>query len=369
MIEIVDQGHVYRNPKPYLRSIHAWHPSLVRLDNGELLASFDLAEAVEALNYRTWLARSTDDGRTWSTPTRLLEDNPAEKRPVTHTIRIGRTRDGEVTGIGALQFRTRPDEGLVNRENLGYTEMEVFTIRSSDGGRTFSAPLTIKPPLAGPGFETCHPIMELSDGRWLAPTSTWRGWDGDEPNGMQAVAFVSHDRGRTWPDFLAIANRSAEHVICWEVSVVELSGGRLVAVCWAFNEKTGRSLPNIYSYAADGVHFTPPVECGLVGQTAKLCVLADGRILCLYRRENPPGLWAQIVSIEDGRWVNQDEAVIWQGASSAGMSGRGTNSDELSGLKFGYPSPIRLPNGDIMAVFWCVEDSQHVIRWVRLRTK
>ena len=83
---------MYRNPKPYLRSVHAWHPSLVRLDNGELLASFDLGEAVEALNYRTWLSRSTDEGRTWSEPKRLLEDDPNEKRVVTHTIRTGRTR-------------------------------------------------------------------------------------------------------------------------------------------------------------------------------------------------------------------------------------------------------------------------------------
>jgi hypothetical protein len=182
---------------------------------------------------------------------------------------------------------------------------------------------------------------------------------------MQCVAFVC-DRDRTWPDYLKVADRSSEKVICWEVSLVELSGGRLLAVCWAFNERTGRSEPNVYSYSADGVHFTAPAPCGLVGQTAKLVALADGRVLCQYRRESPPGLWAQLVSIEDGRWINHDESLIWQGAG-AGMSGRGTNSDELSSLKFGYPSQVQLPGGDVLAVFWCVEDCQHVIRWVRLR--
>lgn len=366
MISITASGHVYRNPKPYLRSIHAWHPSIVRLDSGELLVGFDLGEAVEALNYRTWLARSTDEGETWTVPTRLLPDDPLDRRVATHSIRLGRMRDGEIVGFGARHFRDRVDEGLVNRANLGYTEMELFLIRSRDGGRTFTPPERIEPPLVGPAFELCHSIVELSDGRWLAPTSTWRGWNGDQPNGMQCVAFVSRDRGRTWPEYLRVADRSAEQVICWEVGLTELRGGGLLAVCWAFNERTGRSEPNVYSYAADGVHFTPPTQCGLVGQTAKLCAFADGRVLCLYRRESPAGLWGQVVTVEDGRWVNHDEALLWQGAS-AGMSGRGSNSDELSGLKFGFPQMVQLPGGDVIAVFWCVEDSQHVIRWVRLR--
>ncbi len=49
------------------------------------------------------------------------------------------------------------------------------------------------------------------------------------------------------------------------------------------------------------------------------------------------------------------------------MQGKGTNSDELSGLKFGYPQMVQLPGGDVLALFWCVEDCQHVIRWVRLQ--
>jgi hypothetical protein len=46
MIRALNSGYVYRNPKPYLAAIHAWHPSLVRLPGGNLLATFDLAQAV-----------------------------------------------------------------------------------------------------------------------------------------------------------------------------------------------------------------------------------------------------------------------------------------------------------------------------------
>jgi hypothetical protein len=49
------------------------------------------------------------------------------------------------------------------------------------------------------------------------------------------------------------------------------------------------------------------------------------------------------------------------------MAGVGNTSDELSGLKFGYPSMVELPGGEVLAVFWCLEDCIHNIRWVRLK--
>ncbi len=42
MIECCATGLVYRNPKPHLRSVHAWRPSVVLLGAEELLVSFDL---------------------------------------------------------------------------------------------------------------------------------------------------------------------------------------------------------------------------------------------------------------------------------------------------------------------------------------
>ncbi len=157
-----------------------------------------------------------------------------------------------------------------------------------------------------------------------------------------------------------------DKVIYWEQSVAELPDGRLLAVAWAFDEAAGRSRPNPYILSADGRTFGPPQPTGLHGQTAKILSLDDGRLLCLYRRDDRPGLWAQLVHIYGDRWVNLDEAPVWQGAAS-GMTGRANASDELSGLKFGFPSMARLPGGDVGAVFWCCEECLYGIRWVRLR--
>jgi sialidase-1 len=357
-------GLVYRNPKPHLRAVHTWHPSVVLLDDGELLASFDLGQAVESLDYRTYLSRSQDLGQTWSPPVRLFED-PIERRS-THSVRIGRVSNGALVGFGARMYRDDPEQGLINHDNLGYVPMDLILLESRDGGHRWAGPRTIEPPLVGPAFEICHSIRELRDGRWLAPTSTWKGWDGQAPNGMNAIALVSHDQGKTWPQFISVMDGYRQGIIHWEQSLVELPDGRLLSVAWAVQESTGKTLPTPYAIAPDGRAFGPPRPTGFRAQTAKIVCLRDGRILCLYRRDDKPGLWANLVRIDGDAWVNLEELAVWQGAAS-GMIGEAPAGEELSALKFGFPSMVQLPDGDVMGLFWCMEDGIHNIRWVRIR--
>ena len=222
------------------------------------------------------------------------------------------------------------------------------------------------PPLVGPAFEVCHHVVDLGDGRWLAPTATWKGWDGEAPNGMQAIALVSRDQGSTWPEYIVVMDAYDRGVISWEQSLVQLPDNRLLAVAWSFNQRTGRSEPTPYVVADAGGTFSQPRMTGLNGQTAKLVVLPDGRLFCLYRRDDRPGLWANLSLLDGDKWVNLADTPVWQGAGS-GMTGEGRSSDELSGLKFGYPSLLCMPDGEVMAVFWCEEDAVNNIRWVRIR--
>lgn len=371
-MKLLETGIVYRNPQPFLRAVHAWHPSLVQLDDGGLIAGFDLGQAVESLDYATHFVRSTDQGRTWTAPRRLFHD--FTPRRTSHSVRLGRTADGLVTAFGGRFYRDNPDVGLTNRDNLGYVPMDLIYLESRDGGASWIGPRTIDSPLVGPAFEVCHRIVELRDGRWLAPTATWRGWEGAAPHGMQAIALVSYDRGRTWPDWTTVVDQSAQGVVSWEQGLTQLADGRLLAIVWSFDERSGRSLPNRYALSvagspADGlepIRFGPPKENGLVGETAKLLTLADGRVLCLRRRLDRPGLWATLVEIQGDDWRTLEELPLWQGVES-GMHGRGSSSDELSALKFGFPSFVQLPSGDVLAVFWCVEDGLHIVRRVHLR--
>ena len=146
----------------------------------------------------------------------------------------------------------------------------------------WSKPERLIPPLVGPAFEVAHGVIELQDGRWLWPTSTWKGWDGTAPNGMKAVGFVSHDRGKTWPEYIDIFDGYREGLIHFEQSVVVLPDGRLLACAWVLDERTSRTRDVVYAVSDDGRRFSQPRSTGLPGETSKLVALPDGRVVCLF---------------------------------------------------------------------------------------
>lgn len=364
MIECIATGLVYSNPQPHLRAIHAWHPSLVKLDGEELLCAFDLGQAVESFDYRTHLSRSADGGLTWSEPVQLFHD-PVD-RPTTHTVRISRMKDGTLLAVGARFYRDDAAQGLTNRATLGYVPLDLILLRGANAGHTWQGPEVIAPPLTGPAFEVCHSILELADGRWLFPTQTWPDWEGRAPHGMKAIALVSHDRGARWTEHLDVFDGTRRGVVHFEQSIVPLDDGRLLAIAWAYDSATRTTLPTPYAISADGRHFSQPRLTGLFGQTAKLLALDGPHVLCAYRRDDKPGLWAQLARIEGDSWVNLGELLLWEGAGAARQSQN--TSDQLSGLKFGYPGLIRTAPDEVMIVFWCNEDGLNNVRWFRLRT-
>jgi len=364
-IRVESTGIVYRNPKPYLRSIVAYHPSLVTGNGKDLITTFDIGEAVESLDYKTVLSRSSDEGRTWTLEGPVLQSPPGR---TTHSVRTCRLADGSLAGFGGMYHRRDAEMGVLNRQTFGFVPTDLFLVRSSDDGRSWSTPELITPPLHSPAWEICHSIVELQSGRWLIPTSTWRGWDGENPAGDQTVAFVSDDRGHSWPGFGRIFDGRKTKRSHLEVSVVELADGRILAVGWVRDVDSGTNLPTEYCISHDrGDNFTSPLLTGFDAQTCKLLVLRDSsRIICAYRRNDQPGLWATLAEINGSTWSNVAEARLWRGAD-ARITGGDNESDRLSFLKFGYPSLKQLSCGDILLVFWCQEDCLTNIRWIRLR--
>jgi hypothetical protein len=363
MIAVRETGLVYRNPRPELRSRHTWHPTVVRFDDGELLVTFDIAEADVALDYRTHHTHSTDGGASWSAPQRVLPDPPG--RPTTHSVRSSGLRDGTVVAMGALMYRDDSEASVVNVPTLGYTEMELILTRSTDRGRTWSPAERIEPPLVGPAFEVCHSVTELRDGRWVWPTSTWMGWDGDAPNGMNGILLVSEDRGRTWPEYITEFDRWAENILHWEQHFLELNDDRWLAVAWAVSLDTNRTQPTPYAISHDRGATWQHGLTGFLAQTTKTIELPDGRILAVYRRNDEPGLWATTARVDGDAWVNEETVPLWVGQAS-GMTGDTNPGAELAQLKFGFPQMVLEPDGSVFLVFWCEEDCIKNIRWLRL---
>lgn len=363
----VSTGLIYRNPKPHLYARNAWHPTLI-VAKDELIATFDIGQAAESLDYRTYVSRSHDEGQTWTEPVPLIADQLIEMsgKQTTHTARSRLMPDGELITIACRFHRDNPEEGIINHANLGQVPVDLLLARSLDLGRTWDSVELMEPPLTGPGFEVAHPVMELTDGRWLAPLSTWKAWNGEVPNGMKAIALVSNNRGKSWSRFIDIMDSYAEGIIHWEQSVVQLKDNRLLAVAWAFDERSGKTKAVHFAVSDDGETFTEPRETGLSAETTKLCVLKNGRIVAVYRGIDPQGLCGVEVQLDGETWSSGEPVVLWQGNVLSKMFGQTPAADELSDLKLGYPSIAQLHCGDVMVAFWCYEKGHYNIRWVRI---
>lgn len=364
-IKIAAGGIVYRNPKPHVRSRHAYFPWVVYTENGELIASFVLAEAFESADANTYTSRSVDNGITWSEPAPLIPSSEM----------ISQSNCARITGIGnghlvTMMVRSdrslHPEEGLANPENLGFVPTDLLIVHSFDNGRTWDKPEKIEPPLTGPSFEACSPVTVLTDGAWLWSTSTWRGWDGYCPNGMKMVALLSRDKGKTWKEHLTVMDGSREQVIYWEGKVVELNNGGMLATAWAFDEKNGTDLPNHYALSHDkGMTWSKPASMHIIGQTMATVQLADDRIVVVYRRMDMSGLWLSILRLDNNVLSIENSVCLWNGLQAAGIK-RDNMVTEFNELKFGAPCITKLSERYLFITFWCYEKMVSNIRWMRV---
>jgi hypothetical protein len=360
-IQIISEGILYENPKPYLYSRQAMHPSLVNLGNGELICSYSLGEAVESIDARNYLSRSTDNADTWVFEKELI-GRVYCGRAISSTVRISKISDGLV-GFGAIFYRDNPEEGLINHETLGLVPMNLVTIASKDGGRHWTKPEIIRSPFVGPAFEVCHSLMELADGRWIVPTSTWAAWNGELPNGHKGVILISSDKGLTW-NYSVTFDGDKTGVIPWEQSAIVLDNGDILIVAWYHNPSSGKNLPNHFTISRDGGKtFSEPQTFGIDGQTCKMLKLEDGRILLAYRRNDKPGLWLSLSEFDGEKWTHLSEYPVC--GFFSGMSGQSRSSDELSGLAFGYPQMIQLSDGNVFMAYWCLEGWSSKIKCVK----
>ncbi len=362
----IRSGLIYRNPRPHVTSKQAYFPSVVLLDNGEMLSSIVIGEAFESVNSDTYILRSTDLGETWSQPLPLLSQD--HKFLCSNTTRISSLPLGEVVAFVVKSHReSHPEEGLANPDNIGFVPTDLLIIRSHDYGKTWEEPYEISPPLIGPSFELCSPIVVLEDGRWFWPTSTWRGWDGDCPNGMKMIVLVSFDQGKSWPEYIDVMNGSHKNVIYWESKVIELSDGRLLAIAWAFDEVQCKDLPNHFTLSYDGGKtWKAPMSTSIQGQTMAITELPDGRLFTVYRRMDKPGLWSTISRLVQESWVNENEIPLW-GSRQESLSVKTNNMvNDFNELKFGAPCITILPDNSLYIAFWCYEKMVSNIRWIKL---
>ncbi len=294
--------------------------------------------------------------------------------------------------LGAVLRGGAPHVGLNSRLDL---------VRSTDGGRTWLAPQTIVPPVAGadvrgasagvmddgaivvaywedtryhgetfdPGAGTCTPftIVSTDGGRaWLPKRSLdgtgLPGWvavygrmavapDGTglmivygpedaERRTRASVLVRSVDHGRTWGDPTVIARGTNEG------TVIVGPGASLLAFLRTNHADPRRNGAVALSRSDDrGRTWSEPVQLTRANQhPADACRLASGHLLMTYGNRLGSLAVGAMLSRDGGRTWDQDGRVVLAGET---MTLRGKCWGDC-----GYPSTVQLADGTIVTLYY-----------------
>lgn len=198
-------------------------------------------------------------------------------------------------------------------------DIDIVCNRSTDGGLTWSEPVTIAQGTGyNHGFGDCALVLDNSESGIIAVFVGGPGlWNSTPSNPIRSYMSRSYDNGITWTapvditDYIFGSNCVVPEHRTWRASFfgsgngLRTSTGRIMFVA-AIRETTAQSLNNYVVYSDDnGETWHVSGRASVGGDEAKVTELADGRIL---------------MSIRHGghRWYNisEDGGETWQSSVS-----------------------------------------------------
>jgi hypothetical protein len=373
MLTIDATGVIYRNPDPGHRHVAALFPHPLELPGGELICAYNRGSALYAADLAFHMARSADGGRTWQDAGPLDAGARDQVRYSYHDPFVSTMREGELV-IGAFRAdRSDPEMPMFNERTGGLRAVEVFLLRSADGGHTWRPPEMVALP-AGVVATPASPIVELADGRWFWSFDQWNAFDDARPYQPRTLGFFSSDQGRGWGDMTVYADGAPDGKGFWHGKPIALEDGRLATLYWAADMNTGANLTNHICFGDAGAQeWGVPVATNLPGQTNALVDLGDGRLCAVYtwREAERPGIMAAL-STDGGRTWDLDRQIrLWDatGRDRLGVESLDTYPRSHDTIAFGAPAALRLSDGDVYAAWWCMEAALVHARWARLRIR
>lgn len=295
---------------------HRAFPSLLRLKEGSLLLMYrEGNNHWETDDSILKLTRSTDDGKTWTEPRTLMQE---QGWGFAAHHGAGQLSDGSILAPAiALRHHAGP-----------FFDFRVYALRSSDGGDNWN----IKQigPLPGWVWQNQYGRLQEIDGELWLPGGGQR--EGDET--WYTGFFVSRDNGKTWPEWRVVAPGRNEK------DILELRDGRLLAMIRGKKE-------TYRSYSSDrGKTWSPKEKLDLYGQSPSLLMLPSGNILFAYRQVRPKtpfGVGLAVSTDSGGSWRELDPVYV-------------APADSHAPRDCAYPSLVLSESGEVLCAYYTAFD-------------
>jgi len=330
---LIDEEATVRRVAGIERSIAVtgggYWPTLLILADGTLAAVLRGGSPHVGLDSRLDLVRSSDGGRSWSAPETIV---PSIAGLDVRGASAGVMPDGSLAVAYWEDTRYRGEQ--FDPSAGGCTP---FTIRSDDGGRTWSA----KRPLV------CPPLTEWAAvyGRMaLLPDGTALmivyGPAGTDRTTRASCLMRSTDHGRSWGDPTIIAHGTNE------TTPLVLPDGRLLAFLRTSDPDFSRDGAVALAVSDDlGRAWSEPVQLTRPHQhPADACVLASGAVLLTYGNRLGTLAVGAMGSDDAGRTWDRDGRVV---LAADTMTLRGKQWGDC-----GYPSTVQLDDGTLVTLYY-----------------
>jgi hypothetical protein len=349
--------------------------SALALADGSVLLTFRLGSDREGADGHTAVMATRDGGDTWELRALSLADREWDGWPgETRGWYVAELAPGELLASVLWTDRSDLDRPWINPTTQGLLGMRIYHLRSRDGGRSWPDRRLID---MSPhqGASNTGPVLRLAGGALAQPFEHWKEYDDPAPGRPAAWLRLSTDEGATWTDDVLVARDADNARFFWDQRIeAHPADGRLVNMFWTHAPGEGRDLDVHVAWGSpDGRTWTEPVSTGLPGQHCQPISLGGDRLVAFYsHRGDPPGIRA-VLSEDFGRtWDRATEVTVWSSAAGGEPGAdRPRSQDEywndMGAWQFGHPRGARLPDGEVLVVFYGGSGVTRSARWARLR--
>ena len=293
-------------------------PDACRMQSGDIIVCFYAGYGHVSLPTAEWpkggricTARSSDEGRTWSKPTVLFDDELDNRDP-----HIAQLADG--TLICTYFSYWKVGEA---------TRYQTLAVRSTDGGATWG---TKGQPVTPEMWAESAPVREMPNGTLLL------GVYAEGANGSFGGVVRSTDHGKTWSEPIPIG-KEANLPLDAETDVILLKDGTLYAAL------RSSSINMHYATSPDlGLTWSAVKDIGFKAHSPHFTRLSTGEIIMTHRLP------------ATAMHVSRDECRTWAGPYQI---------DSVGGA---YPATVELKDKTVLAIYY-EEGEGSAIRALRFR--
>ncbi|MFV1967822.1 MAG: sialidase family protein [Pirellulaceae bacterium] len=372
-MRIIERGFLNRGEPGTRRAISTF-PSLTALADGGLLATYRVGSTKDSDDETIELRRSSDGGRSWSEPDSPFESTVDGVRGSLKLAYITEINDQHLLAAAMwVDRQAYPGEPLFNDETEGCLPMKILHADSHDGGRSWShwrvlpIPAEIGPP------SLTNPVLRLPSGRLAISIETNKNYE-DLRDWLQRVVYIySSDGGQSWSSPVTTCQDPTAHIFNWDQRAGVGPDGRLVTFTWTYERETTEYLNIRRRFSSDeGATWSEPEDLGFTDQASHPAILPDGRVVLAWvDRFHTRSIRARLATAIDAPFLPESEVVLYELEAIAPKTttGEGNTGDLLAEMgiwSFGLPFAEALPDGEVLVVYYEGDASLMRVCWARL---